>query len=105
MSFFEIFAFVGFVIGLVNAFFLFSLSRNIDQDLYDLDYRKADRDDLDAHKKVVRQSLDVLREDHRASMKRMQQKFNVDNAKVSRKKKARVVFFDHVNEEKGAENE
>lgn len=60
MTFFEIFAFVGFVIGLVNAFFLCSLSRNIDQDLYDLDYRKADRDDLDAHKKVVRHSLDVL---------------------------------------------
>lgn len=104
MTFFEIFAFVGFVLGLVNAFFLCSLSRNIDQDLYDLDYRKADRDDLDAHMKVVRQSLDVLREDHKSSMKRMQQKFNTVNAKVSRKKKARVVFFDHVNE-KGAENE
>lgn len=105
MSFFEILVFVAFVLGLVNAFFLYSLSRNIDQDLYDLDFRKADRDDLDAHKKVVRQSLDVLREDHKASMKRMQQKFNTVNAKVSRKKKARVVFFDHVNEEKGAENE
>lgn len=104
MTFFEIFAFVGFVLGLVNAFFLCSLSRNIDQDLYDLDYRKADRDDLDAHMKVVRQSLDVLREDHKSSMKRMQQKFNTVNAKVSRKKKARVVFFDHVNE-KGAKNE
>ena len=97
MTFFEIFAFVGFVLGLVNAFFLCSLSRNIDQDLYDLDYRKADRDDLDAHKKVVRQSLDVLREDHKSSMNRLQQKFNVVNAQVSHKKNASRVFFNHVN--------
>ena len=81
------------------------LTISVDRDIDDLKEHKANKDELDAHKKVVRQSLDVLYEDHKASMKRMQQKFNVVNAKVSRKKKARVVFFDHVNEEKGAENE
>lgn len=104
MNWFDFFAAIGFFLGVVNVLFICFLSKNVDSDLRELDYRKADRDDLDSHKKVVRQSLDVLHEDHKASMKRMQQKFNVVNAKVSRKKKARVVFFDHANE-KGAENE
>lgn len=104
MTFFDFIVLGTFVLGLFNAFCLCMLTISVDRDIDDLKEHKANKDELDAHKKVVRQSLDVLYEDHKASMKRMQQKFNVVNAKVSRKKKARVVFFDHANE-KGAENE
>lgn len=104
MTFFDFIVLGTFVLGLVNAFCLCMLTISVDRDIDDLKECKANKEELDAHKKVVRQSLDVLREDHKSSMKRMRQKFNVVNAKVSRKKKARVVFFDHVNE-KGAKNE
>lgn len=104
MTFFNFIVLGTFVLGLVNAFCLCMLTISVDRDIDDLKEHKANKDELDAHKKVVRQSLDVLREDRRASMKRMQQKFNTVNAKVSHKKKSRVVFFDHANE-KGAGNE
>ena len=101
MSLFEIIACVAFVLGLINAFFLLSLAQNFDRDLSELDSRKVNNKDFESHKKIMRQSLQVIHDDQRASMKRMQQKFNTVNAKVTRKKKARVVFFDKTNDKNG----
>ncbi len=101
MTFFDFIVLGTFVLGLVNAFCLCMLTISVDRDIDDLKEHKANKDELDAHKKVVRLSLDVLREDHKAAVKRLQQKFNLVNQKVSRKKKARVVFFDKTNDKNG----
>ena len=64
MGLFEIIACVAFVLGLINAFFLLSLAKNFDHDLSELDSRKVNNTDLDAHKKIMRQSLQVIHDAH-----------------------------------------